>query len=108
MAENQTKNREIGAGEPLIQVKELCKSFDGVDVLKNITTTIKKGRGRICGGAVRLRKIHVPPVHEPAGGAHQRPYLFFEGTDITDKNTDINLLRRKMGMVFQQFNLFPI
>lgn len=43
MAENQTKNREIGAGEPLIQVKELCKSFDGVDVLKNITTTIKKG-----------------------------------------------------------------
>ena len=43
MAENQTKNREIGAGEPLIQVKELCKSFDGVDVLKNSTTTIKKG-----------------------------------------------------------------
>ena len=34
-------------------------------------------------------------------------HIFFEGTDITDKNTDINLLRRKMGMVFQQFNLFP-
>lgn len=50
MAENQTKNREIGAGEPLIQVKELCKSFDGVDVLKNITTTIKRERSYLWWG----------------------------------------------------------
>ena len=41
-------------------------------------------------------------LEEPTSG-----HIFFEGTDITDKNTDINLLRRKMGMVFQQFNLFP-
>ena len=41
-------------------------------------------------------------LEEPTSG-----HIFFEGTDITDKNTDINLLRQKMGMVFQQFNLFP-
>ena len=106
MAENQTKNREIGAGEPLIQVKELCKSFDGVDVLKNITTTIKKGEVVFVvgpsgsGKSTFLRCMNL--LEEPSGG-----HIFFEGTDITDKNTDINLLRRKMGMVFQQFNLFP-
>ena len=106
MAENQTKNREIGAGEPLIRVKELCKSFDGVDVLKNITTTIKKGEVVFVvgpsgsGKSTFLRCMNL--LEEPTGG-----HIFFEGTDITDKNTDINLLRRKMGMVFQQFNLFP-
>ena len=106
MAENQTKNREIGAGEPLIQVKELCKSFDGVDVLKNITTTIKKGEVVFVvgpsgsGKSTFLRCMNL--LEEPTGG-----HIFFEGTDITDKNTDINLLRRKMGMVFQHFNLFP-
>ena len=106
MAENQTKNREIGAGEPLIQVKELCKSFDGVDVLKNITTTIKKGEAVFVvgpsgsGKSTFLRCMNL--LEEPTGG-----HIFFEGTDITDKNTDINLLRRKMGMVFQHFNLFP-
>lgn len=106
MAENQTKNREIGAGEPLIQVKELCKSFDGVDVLKNITTTIKKGEVVFVvgpsgsGKSTFLRCMNL--LEEPTSG-----HIFFEGTDITDKNTDINLLRRKMGMVFQQFNLFP-
>lgn len=106
MAENQTKNREIGTGEPLIRVKELCKSFDGVDVLKNITTTIKKGEVVFVvgpsgsGKSTFLRCMNL--LEEPTGG-----HIFFEGTDITDKNTDINLLRRKMGMVFQQFNLFP-
>ena len=106
MAENQTKNREIGAGESLIQVKELCKSFDGVDVLKNITTTIKKGEVVFVvgpsgsGKSTFLRCMNL--LEEPTSG-----HIFFEGTDITDKNTDINLLRRKMGMVFQQFNLFP-
>ena len=106
MAENQTKNREIGAGEPLIQVKELCKSFDGVYVLKNITTTIKKGEVVFVvgpsgsGKSTFLRCMNL--LEEPTSG-----HIFFEGTDITDKNTDINLLRRKMGMVFQQFNLFP-
>lgn len=106
MAENQTKNREIGAGEPLIQVKELCKSFDGVDVLKNITTTIKKGEVVFVvgpsgsGKSTFLRCMNL--LEEPTSG-----HIFFEGTDITDKNTDINLLRQKMGMVFQQFNLFP-
>ena len=44
MAENQTKNREIGAGEPLIRVKELCKSFDGVDVLKRERSYLWWGR----------------------------------------------------------------
>ena len=81
-------------------------SFDGVDVLKNITTTIKKGEVVFVvgpsgsGKSTFLRCMNL--LEEPTSG-----HIFFEGTDITDKNTDINLLRRKMGMVFQQFNLFP-
>ena len=106
MAENQTKNREIGAGEPLIQVKELCKSFDGVDVLKNITTTIKKGEVVFVvgpsgsGKSTFLRCMNL--LEEPTSG-----HIFFEGTDITDPKTNIDKLRQKMGMVFQRFNLFP-
>ena len=106
MAENQTKNREIGAGEPLIQVKELCKSFDGVDVLKNITTTIKKGEVVFVvgpsgsGKSTFLRCMNL--LEEPTGGQ-----IFFDGVNLADKSVDINLHRQKMGMVFQHFNLFP-
>ena len=77
-----------------------------MDVLKNITTTIKKGEVVFVvgpsgsGKSTFLRCMNL--LEEPTSG-----HIFFEGTDITDKNTDINLLRRKMGMVFQQFNLFP-
>ena len=55
---------------------------------------------------VRLWKEYVSALFKPSGGA-TGGQIFFEGVDITDAKTDINKHRQKMGMVFQQFNLFP-
>ncbi len=90
----------------LIKVEGLEKSFDGVGVLKGIDTEIHKGDVIVIIGAsgsgksTFLRCLNLLEV--PTGGR-----ILFEGTDITDPKVDINLHRRKMGMVFQQFNLFP-
>lgn len=90
----------------IIRVSELEKSFGNTHVLKGITTDIKKGEVVVIIGAsgsgksTFLRCLNL--LEEPTGG-----HIYFEGTDITDRKVNINLHRRKMGMVFQQFNLFP-
>ncbi len=92
--------------EVLIKVEGLEKSFDGVDVLKGIDAEIHKGDVIVIVGAsgsgksTFLRCLNL--LEEPTDGR-----ILFEGTDITDPSVDINLHRQKMGMVFQQFNLFP-
>ncbi len=99
MSTNQTE-------QPLIQVKHLEKSFGSLKVLKDVTVDIYRG-DVVCvigasgsGKSTFLRCLN--RLEEPTGGQ-----IFFEGVDITDKKTDINKHRQKMGMVFQQFNLFP-
>ena len=90
----------------LIKVDNLCKSFDNVDVLKGINAEIHKGDVIVVIGAsgtgksTFLRSLN--RLEEPTGGK-----IYFEGTDITDPSVNINVHRQKMGMVFQQFNLFP-
>ena len=91
--------------QPLIQVKNLQKSFGANTVLDGVTVDIYKG-DVVCvigasgsGKSTFLRCLNL--LEEPTGGQ-----ILFEGTDITDKKTDINKHRQKMGMVFQQFNLF--
>lgn len=90
----------------MIEVKNLQKSFKGVEVLKGINETIEKGEKVVIvgpsgsGKSTFLRCLN--RLEEPTGGE-----IWFEGTNICDKKCDINRLRRKMGMVFQQFNLFP-
>ncbi len=90
----------------LIEVKGLQKSFGAVDVLKGINNTINKGEVVVIigpsgsGKSTYLRCLNL--LEEPTGGS-----IIFEGTDITDSKTNINVHRQKMGMVFQQFNLFP-
>lgn len=89
----------------MIEVKNLQKSFKGVEVLKGINETIEKGEKVVIvgpsgsGKSTFLRCLN--RLEEPTGGE-----IWFEGTNICDKKCDINRLRRKMGMVFQQFNLF--
>ena len=90
----------------MISVKDLQKSFNGVEVLKGINIEINKG-DVLCvigpsgsGKSTFLRCLNLLEV--PTGGN-----IFVEGVDITDKKTDINQHRQKMGMVFQHFNLFP-
>ena len=92
--------------EVLIKVDGLEKKFDDIDVLKGIDLEIDKGDVIVIIGAsgsgksTFLRCLNL--LEEPTGGK-----ILFEGTDITDPKVDINLHRQKMGMVFQQFNLFP-
>ena len=90
----------------LIEVKDLCKSFGNVNVLNGISTEIAPGEVVAiigpsgCGKSTFLRSLNL--LEEPTSGV-----ITFEGTDITDKSVDINKMRQKIGMVFQQFNLFP-
>jgi len=96
----------VTTNETLIKVENLQKSFDKVDVLKGINIEIKKGEVIViigpsgCGKSTFLRTLNL--LEEPTGGS-----IHFEGTDITNPDTNINLHRQKIGMVFQQFNLFP-
>jgi len=90
----------------VIDVKNLHKSFGNHEVLKGVNEHIEKGEKVVVigpsgsGKSTFLRCLNL--LEEPTGGE-----IIFEGQNITAKDTDINLVRRRMGMVFQQFNLFP-
>lgn len=90
----------------MIYVKDLNKSFGKNEVLKGIDEHIAKGEVVVVigpsgsGKSTFLRCLNLLEV--PTSGT-----ITFEGKDITSKATDINKMREKMGMVFQQFNLFP-
>lgn len=90
----------------MIDVKNLQKHFGGANVLDGITTTIQKGEKVVVigpsgsGKSTFLRCLN--RLEEATGGE-----IWFEGANICDPKCDIDRLRQKMGMVFQQFNLFP-
>ncbi|GAA0181866.1 amino acid ABC transporter ATP-binding protein [Clostridium sediminicola] len=90
----------------MIKVSGLHKKFGNLHVLKGIDSHISKGEVVVVigpsgsGKSTFLRCLNL--LEEPTEGE-----IVFEGISITDKEQDINRLRQKMGMVFQQFNLFP-
>ena len=90
----------------MITVKNLQKSFGELNVLCGVDLHVKKGEKVVLigpsgsGKTTLLRCLNL--LEQPTGGQ-----VFFEGINITDPKCDINHIRRKMGMVFQQFNLFP-
>ncbi|MBE6172442.1 MAG: amino acid ABC transporter ATP-binding protein [Enterococcus faecium] len=90
----------------IVTIKQLSKSFGETEVLKGITTTISAGEVVVIigpsgsGKSTFLRCLNL--LESPTAGTVE-----FEGTDITHKQHDIFKIREKMGMVFQQFNLFP-
>jgi len=91
----------------MISIKNLNKSFGELHVLKNINENIEKGEKVVIvgpsgsGKSTLLRCLNL--LETPTSGE-----IFFEGTDITKaSSSEVNMLRRKMGMVFQHFNLFP-
>ncbi len=94
------------SNEVLLDVQGLEKAYGGNQVLNGITTQIRRGEVVAiigpsgCGKSTFLRSLNL--LEEPTGGK-----ILFEGTDITDSKVDINRHRQKIGMVFQQFNLFP-
>lgn len=90
----------------MISVKNLSKSFGSLEVLKNIDLEIYKGEKVVIvgpsgsGKSTLLRCLNMLEV--PTGGN-----IYFDGTDITAKKCNLNIIRCRMGMVFQNFNLFP-
>lgn len=90
----------------LFEINDLCKDFGKLHVLDHISTTISKGEVLVIvgpsgsGKSTFLRSLNL--LERPTGGQ-----ILFEGRDITDPKSDINLHRQKIGMVFQHFNLFP-
>ena len=90
----------------MINVENLSKNFGNLKVLKNISTTINKGEvisiigPSGSGKSTFLRCIN--KLEEPTEG-----HIYIDGMDLMDKNTDINKIRERVGMVFQHFNLFP-
>ncbi len=90
----------------LFEIKNLCKDFGEVKVLNNISTTITQGEVVVVigpsgsGKSTFLRSLNL--LEQPTSGT-----IRFEGLDITDKKSNINKYRQKIGMVFQHFNLFP-
>lgn len=90
----------------MIEVNNLYKNFGQLQVLRGVSTKIAKGEKVVVigpsgsGKSTFLRCLNLLEV--PNQGT-----ILFEGTDITDKHTNIDIHRQKMGMVFQHFNLFP-
>ncbi|SES68081.1 amino acid ABC transporter ATP-binding protein [[Clostridium] polysaccharolyticum] len=90
----------------MIEVKNLNKTFGEHVVLNGVTTTIQKGEKVVIigpsgsGKSTFLRCLN--RMEEPTSGE-----IWFDGKSITDKRVNMNQVRQKMGMVFQQFNLFP-
>ncbi|WP_314848387.1 amino acid ABC transporter ATP-binding protein [Treponema lecithinolyticum] len=90
----------------MIEVKDLTKDFGSLHVLNGITETIRQGEKVVIigpsgsGKSTFLRCLNL--LEFPSGGS-----IRFEGIELTDKKVDIDAVRRKMGMVFQHFNLFP-
>lgn len=98
----------MATNDSLIQVKNLKKHYHrgAIKALDGVTADINKGDVMVVigpsgsGKSTFLRCMNL--LETPTGG-----HIYFEGTDITDPKTNIDKLRQKMGMVFQQFNLFP-
>ena len=92
--------------EVLIEIRNLGKSFGDHEVLKDISLDVHKGEvisiigPSGCGKSTFLRSINL--LEKPTSGS-----IKVEGVDILDPDTDVDMLRRKIGMVFQSFNLFP-
>ena len=90
----------------MINITNLYKNFGDLEVLKNISTEIKKGEiisiigPSGSGKSTFLRCIN--KLEESSSG-----HIYIDGMDLMDKNTDINKVRERVGMVFQHFNLFP-
>ena len=105
MVEEIANNHHV-TDEVVVRIENLTKSFDDLQVLRGVDLDVHRGEVVVIlgpsgsGKSTLLRCVNLLEV--PTSGK-----IFFEDTEITAKNVDINAVRAKLGMVFQSFNLFP-
>ena len=106
MSEVQQQNNKLQQGDVILRIEYLHKQYDANMVLRGINTSIRRGEVIAiigpsgCGKSTFLRSINM--LETPTKGK-----ILMNGIDITLPQTDINQVRQHIGMVFQQFNLFP-
>ena len=92
--------------QAIVRIRDLHKSYDGVEVLKGIDMDVKRGEVVVILGPSRSGKSTmlrcINRLEEPTSG-----HIYFEDVEITSPKTDLNKVREHVGMVFQNFNLFP-
>ena len=100
-----TENENM-TNDPIIVCEDVHKWFDDFHVLKGITTSFKKGeKAVICGPSGSGKSTFIRTINRLE--EHQRGTIIVDGIELTDDLRNINLIRQEVGMVFQQFNLFP-
>ena len=96
----------VGESDIMVSIQHLSKSFGETEVLRDVNVDVKRGEVVVVlgpsgsGKSTMLRCINL--LEKPTGG-----HIFIEGQEITAPGTDVDKLREHVGMVFQQFNLFP-
>ncbi len=99
-------NLENAPNDPIIICEDVHKWYDEFHVLKGITTSFQKGeRAVICGPSGSGKSTFIRTINRLE--EHQRGRIIVEGIELTNDLRNINLIRQEVGMVFQQFNLFP-
>ncbi|MYA68979.1 amino acid ABC transporter ATP-binding protein [Candidatus Poribacteria bacterium] len=98
--------QENALNDPIIMCKDVHKWFDDFHDLKGITTSFQTGeRAVICGPSGSGKSTFIRTLNRLE--EHQRGTIIIDGVELTDDLRNINLIRQEVGMVFQQFNLFP-
>ena len=103
---NEVREDVMSEDDVIVRIKDLHKSYGDLEVLRGIDIDVHRGEGVVVlgpsgsGKSTMLRCVNL--LEKPTSGQ-----IIFEGADITAKGVDINGVRAKLGMVFQQFNLFP-
>ena len=99
-------NLENTLDDPIIMCEDVHKWFDDFHVLKGITTSFQKGeRAVICGPSGSGKSTFIRTLNRLE--EHQRGKIVIDGIELTNDLRNIDLIRQEVGMVFQQFNLFP-
>ena len=103
---NEVREDVMSEDDVIVRIKDLHKSYGDLEVLRGIDIDVHRGEVVVVlgpsgsGKSTMLRCVNL--LEQPTSGQ-----MIFEGADITAKGVDINGVRAKLGMVFQQFNLFP-
>jgi len=96
----------LDAAAPMIEMRHVNKWYGAFQVLKDISLTVSRGeRVVICGPSGSGKSTAIRCINRLE--QHQEGQIFVEGVELTDKVKNIEHVRREVGMVFQQFNLFP-